>query len=60
MKTIFLVAVTSARRILELSALSCRPDLCVFHSDRVVLRPDPTFIPKVLSSFHAAQEICLP
>ncbi|XP_070602642.1 uncharacterized protein [Erythrolamprus reginae] len=45
-KTAFLVAVTSARRVSELSALSVRPDLCVFYPDRVVLRLDPTFVPK--------------
>ncbi|XP_026528129.1 uncharacterized protein LOC113415103 [Notechis scutatus] len=33
-KVVFLVAITSARRISELAALSIRKDLCVFHADR--------------------------
>lgn len=40
-KVAFLVAITSARRISELQALSVREDLCTFHTDRVVLRFDP-------------------
>lgn len=59
-KVAFLVAVTSARRISELAALSVRKDLCVFHSNRVVLRLDPTFLPKVNSLFHRSQELVLP
>lgn len=59
-KVAFLVAVTSARRVSELAALSVREDLCTFHQDRVVLRLDPLFIPKVNSLFHRAQEIILP
>lgn len=31
LKTIFLVAITSAPRVSELGALSCRSDLCIFH-----------------------------
>lgn len=49
MKTVFLVAVTSAHRISELGALSVRKDLCIFHKDKVVLKTDPTFLPKVAS-----------
>lgn len=60
LKVAFLVAITSARRISELAALSARPDLCVFHSNRVVLRLDPSFLPKVNSWFHRAQELVLP
>lgn len=60
LKVAFLVAITSARRISELQALSAREDLCVFHQDRVVLRLDPSFIPKVCSCFHRAQELILP
>lgn len=56
----FLLAVTSARRVSEIAALSIRPDLCVFFPDRVVLRLDPAFMPKVNSKFHRAQEIVLP
>ncbi|XP_026545234.1 uncharacterized protein LOC113426991 [Notechis scutatus] len=60
LKVAFLVAITSARRISEMSALSVREDLCVFHPDRVVLRLDPSFIPKINSRFHRAQELILP
>lgn len=55
MKTVFLVAITSARRISELSALSCHSNLCVFHRDKVVLRTVPSFIPKVATRFHMSQ-----
>lgn len=60
LKTIFLVAITSARRVSELGALSCHPNLCSFQKDKVVLRLDPSFLPKVLSDFHRNQEISLP
>lgn len=58
-KVAFLLAVTSARRVSELSALSIRKDLCVFHANTVVLRLDPAFTPKVNSLFHRAQELVL-
>lgn len=51
-KVAFLIAITSARWISELAALSLRADLCVFHPDRVVLRLDPMFIPKMNTPFH--------
>ncbi|XP_060546801.1 uncharacterized protein LOC132711537 [Pantherophis guttatus] len=59
-KVAFLVAITSARRISELASLSIRSDLCIFHTDRVVLRLDPAFLPKINSRFHRAQELVLP
>ncbi|XP_039189177.1 uncharacterized protein LOC120303551 [Crotalus tigris] len=59
-KVSFLIAITSARRISELAALLVRKDLCTFHEDRVVLRLDPSFIPKVNTVFHRAQEVILP
>ncbi|XP_034290509.1 uncharacterized protein LOC117675694 [Pantherophis guttatus] len=59
-KAAFLVAITSARRISELAALSVRQDLCIIHPDRVILRLDPAFIPKINSTFHRSQEIILP
>ncbi|XP_077192431.1 uncharacterized protein LOC143836816 [Paroedura picta] len=60
MKTIFLVAVTSARRVSELGALSIDKELCRFRKSRVVLRVNPLFWPKVDSRFHISQEISLP
>lgn len=59
-KVTFLIAIKLACHILELAALSMRDDLCLFHPDRVVLRLDPTFLPKVNSLFHHAQELVLP
>lgn len=59
-KVTFLLAITSARRVSELMALAVRKDLCTFHADRMVLRLDPSFIPKVSSWFHRAQELVLP
>lgn len=60
LKSIFLVAITSVRRISELGELSCLPNFCTFHKDKVVLRLDPSFVPKVSSRFHIIQEISLP
>lgn len=60
LKTIFLVAITSARQVSELGSPSVNLNLCVFHDDKVVLRLDPSFLPKVYSLFHRAQELILP
>ncbi|XP_068117916.1 uncharacterized protein [Hyperolius riggenbachi] len=60
LKTVFLVAITSARRISELHALSCKEPYCSFFNDRVVLRTSPEFLPKVGDMFHRTQEIILP
>ncbi|CAJ0940690.1 unnamed protein product [Ranitomeya imitator] len=59
-KVAFLVAVTSIRRVSELAALSCRAPFLAFHQDKVVLRPSPAFLPKVVSSFHLNEDIILP
>eukprot|EP00079_Xenopus_tropicalis_P023183 XP_012815376.1 PREDICTED: uncharacterized protein LOC105946832 [Xenopus tropicalis] len=59
-KTIFLVAIASARRVSELSALSCQRPFLTFHNDRAVLRTVPTFLLKVVTKFHLNQEITLP
>ncbi|XP_068088507.1 uncharacterized protein [Hyperolius riggenbachi] len=59
-KTIFLIAITSARRVSELEALSCRKPYCIFYKDRVVLRTSSEFIPKVGDIFYRSQEIILP
>lgn len=56
----FLVAIILAMRVSELVALSVRKDLCVFHQDRMILRLDSSFIPKVNNWFHRAQELILP
>ena len=59
MKTAFLLAITSARRVSELHALSVHGDCCRFSPDgsSVVLRPNPAFLPKVLTDFHLSQSV---
>ncbi|XP_041425895.1 uncharacterized protein LOC121395697 [Xenopus laevis] len=59
-KVVFLVAISSARRVSELCALSCDPPFLVFHRDKAVLRTVPSFLPKVVTSFHINQEIVVP
>ncbi|XP_068118214.1 polycystin-1-like [Hyperolius riggenbachi] len=60
LKTVFLTAITSARRVSELQALSCEAPFTEFFPDRVTLRPMQGFIPKVATSFHFNQEWSLP
>lgn len=48
MKTEFLVAVASARRVSELQALLIDPSYMVFYKDNLSLSPHPKFIPKVV------------
>ncbi|XP_042332287.1 uncharacterized protein LOC121935156 [Sceloporus undulatus] len=59
-KTVFLVVITSARRAGELCALQRDEPFLRFHKDKVVLRTDITFLPKVVSLFHMCQDIVLP
>lgn len=59
-KTILLVAITSARRIGELQALSSKSPYMSILDDRIVIRPDPAFLPKVVSEFHRSQSVVLP
>lgn len=51
------IAITSARRVSELAALSCREPYLILHHDKVMLRPYPSFLPKVISGFHLNQDI---
>ncbi|KAM4703053.1 transmembrane gamma-carboxyglutamic acid protein 2 [Rhinophrynus dorsalis] len=60
LKTAFLTAVTSARRVSELQALEAVSPFLVFHQDKVVLRPKASFRSKVISQFHLNQDIVLP
>uniref|UniRef100_A0ABM5GNR7 Core-binding (CB) domain-containing protein n=1 Tax=Pogona vitticeps TaxID=103695 RepID=A0ABM5GNR7_9SAUR len=60
LKTLFLVAITSARRASELAALRSDPPYLQFYKDKVVLFPDISFLPKVVSDFHLNQPISLP
>uniref|UniRef100_A0A803JM14 Tyr recombinase domain-containing protein n=1 Tax=Xenopus tropicalis TaxID=8364 RepID=A0A803JM14_XENTR len=59
-KTVFLIAIASARRVSELSSLSCQLPYLIFHEDRAVLRTTASFLPKVVSSFHINQDITIP
>ncbi|XP_077137578.1 uncharacterized protein LOC143803684 [Ranitomeya variabilis] len=60
LKTALLVALTSARRVSDLQALSRLTPYMQIREDRVVLRTDPLYLPKVVSKFHRLQEINLP
>ena len=51
-KTLFLVAVTSARRANELAALHSDPPCLQFFKDKVMLYPDVLFLPKFVSDFY--------
>ncbi|XP_078517197.1 uncharacterized protein LOC144781723 [Lissotriton helveticus] len=59
-KVAFLVAITSLRRVSELQALTIQEPFIQIHSNRVVLRTNPKFLPKVVSQFHLNQTIDLP
>ncbi|XP_040297230.1 uncharacterized protein LOC121008634 [Bufo bufo] len=59
-KTIFLVAITSARRVCELQALSIQEPFLAIFEDKLIFKLDPTFLPKVVSTFHRSQDIVLP
>ena len=59
-KVLFLVAVTSARRVSELAALHVDPPFLKFHPDNITLYPDVSFLPKVSTDFHIQQPIILP
>lgn len=60
LKTLLLIAVTSARRVSELGVLSVNPNLCIFHRDKVELCPGPSFLMKVNAPFHQDQVLVLP
>ncbi|KAJ1101564.1 hypothetical protein NDU88_006631 [Pleurodeles waltl] len=59
-KTVFLVAITSARRVSELQALSSKPPYLSVHPDKVLLHTRAFFLPKVVTPFHVGQSITLP
>ncbi|XP_069833017.1 uncharacterized protein [Dendropsophus ebraccatus] len=59
-KLAFLLAITSARRVGEISAFSIQQPYMSIREDRVILSPDPAFLPKVVSDFHRSQEVVLP
>lgn len=60
-KTAFLLAITTAKRVGELHALSVAQDCLRWTSDgsEVTMWPNPAFLPKRLSAFHINQPIRL-
>jgi hypothetical protein len=60
LKTAFLVALTSARRVSELQALGHSEPYTVFRAQSVTLATDVDFIPTVNTAFHTSQLINLP
>ncbi|XP_077349244.1 uncharacterized protein LOC143997483 [Lithobates pipiens] len=60
LKTVFLIAIVSARRISELNALSIKEPYLSIFPDRVILRTDAKFLPKVASVQNRIQDIVLP
>ena len=61
LKVAFLLAVTSAKRIGELHALSVHADCFYVKPDGagIVLRPNPAFVPKILSAQNLNRVIAL-
>ncbi|CAJ0923236.1 unnamed protein product [Ranitomeya imitator] len=59
-KVAFLIAITSIRRVSELASFSCHSSFLILHQHKVVLRPVPEFLPKVVSGFHINEDIILP
>lgn len=60
MKVLFLLAITSAHRVSELSALMSTPPYTVFNVESGILRSHPAFLPKVCTDFHINEPIVLP
>ena len=56
-KTVFLLAICSAKRIGELQSLDSRPAFCAVSDAGVVLRTGPNFIPKVPSLQNVEQAL---
>ncbi|XP_068094727.1 uncharacterized protein [Hyperolius riggenbachi] len=60
LKTAFLLAIATARRVGEIQAFSIAEPYCIISEDKITLKLDSTFLPKVCTSFHRSQEIFLP
>lgn len=58
-KAVFITGITSARRGSELHALMVDTPFTNFHKDKVILSPDPMFLPKTVSEFHNFERINL-
>ncbi|XP_077138947.1 uncharacterized protein LOC143804593 [Ranitomeya variabilis] len=59
-KTAFLVAITTAKRVGEIQALSIKDPYLQVREDHIILKLDPAFVPKVASFKNRDQEIILP
>ncbi|XP_069622388.1 uncharacterized protein [Ranitomeya imitator] len=59
-KTAFLVAITTAKRVGEIQALSTRDPYLQIRDESLILKLDPSFIPKVATLKIRNQEIVLP
>ncbi|XP_040192735.1 uncharacterized protein LOC120926675 isoform X1 [Rana temporaria] len=59
-KFAFLLAITTAKRIGDMQALSIKEPFFRLFEDRVVLSQDPLYLPKVVTKFHRSQEVILP
>lgn len=58
-KTALLVDITSAKRCSDICVKCIDTSYMVFYRDKVVLQLDPSFLPKVVSSFHLSKPIVL-
>lgn len=58
-KVVFLVAITSAKRVSELGPLILDTPPTLFHKDKISLHLHPKFLPKIISNFHLNQCIHL-
>lgn len=43
----------------DLAALSCKELFLILHTNKIVLRPRPSFLPKVVLVFHFSENIVL-
>ena len=59
LKTAFLVAVTSGRRVSEIHAVDCREEWLVISNQRAILRTNPLFRPKIASDKNINAKIVL-
>lgn len=58
-KVVYLVTITSAKRVSELVALSCRGPFLVLHRDKVIIHPHSSFLQKAVSLFYLKSRHCL-
>ncbi|XP_056408050.1 uncharacterized protein LOC130306231 [Hyla sarda] len=59
-KSVFLTAFTTARRVSEIQAFSIEEPYPTVLEDRIILKLNPAFLPKVVTNFHRSQDIILP